>query len=95
MSVCQAQPLLNRRIVIGISGGIAAYKIPELVRRLKDWGADVRCVMTQRPSLYYPANVTSGLWQPSPSRFTRSDSGSRNGTYRIGQMGRFSGHCTG
>ncbi len=47
MSVCQAQPLLNRRIVIGISGGIAAYKIPELVRRLKDWGADVRCVMTQ------------------------------------------------
>ncbi len=47
MSVCQAQPLLNRKIVIGVSGGIAAYKIPELVRRLKDWGADVRCVMTQ------------------------------------------------
>ncbi|WP_127347191.1 bifunctional phosphopantothenoylcysteine decarboxylase/phosphopantothenate--cysteine ligase CoaBC [Pseudidiomarina mangrovi] len=47
MSVCQAQPLLNRKIMIGISGGIAAYKIPELVRRLKDWGADVRCVMTQ------------------------------------------------
>ena len=47
MTVSHMQPLLNRRIVIGISGGIAAYKIPELVRRLKDWGADVRCVITQ------------------------------------------------
>ena len=47
MTVSHVQPLLNQRIVIGISGGIAAYKIPELVRRLKDWGADVRCVITQ------------------------------------------------
>lgn len=39
--------LAQKRILIGISGGIAAYKIPELVRRLKDLGADVRCVMTQ------------------------------------------------
>lgn len=46
MTVSHVQPLLNQRIVIGISGGIAAYKIPELVRRLKDWGADVRCVIT-------------------------------------------------
>ncbi len=34
-------------ILLGISGGIAAYKTPELVRRLKDRGADVRVVMTQ------------------------------------------------
>ena len=34
------------RIVLGISGGIAAYKTPELVRRLRDAGADVRCVLT-------------------------------------------------
>lgn len=39
--------LAHKRILIGISGGIAAYKIPELVRRLKDLGADVRCVMTK------------------------------------------------
>ncbi|WP_224746098.1 bifunctional phosphopantothenoylcysteine decarboxylase/phosphopantothenate--cysteine ligase CoaBC [Neiella litorisoli] len=38
--------LTNKRILIGITGGIAAYKIPELVRRLKDLGADVRVVMT-------------------------------------------------
>ena len=33
-------------ILLGISGGIAAYKTPELVRRLKDRGADVQIVMT-------------------------------------------------
>ena len=33
-------------ILLGISGGIAAYKTPELVRRLRDRGADVQIVMT-------------------------------------------------
>jgi len=34
------------RIVLGVSGGIAAYKTPDLVRRLRDVGGDVRVVMT-------------------------------------------------
>ena len=34
------------RIVLGVSGGIAAYKSPELVRRLQDAGADVRIILT-------------------------------------------------
>jgi phosphopantothenoylcysteine decarboxylase/phosphopantothenate--cysteine ligase len=33
-------------IVLGVSGGIAAYKAPELVRRLQDAGAAVRVVLT-------------------------------------------------
>lgn len=33
-------------IVLGISGGIAAYKTPDLVRRLQDAGASVRVIMT-------------------------------------------------
>lgn len=33
-------------IVLGVSGGIAAYKAPELVRRLRDAGADVRVIVT-------------------------------------------------
>ena len=41
------QRLLNKQIVLGISGGIAAYKSAELVRRLKDAGAQVRVVMTR------------------------------------------------
>jgi phosphopantothenoylcysteine decarboxylase/phosphopantothenate--cysteine ligase len=41
------QILQDKKIVLGISGGIAAYKTPELVRRLKEQGADVRVVMTE------------------------------------------------
>lgn len=40
------QRLNNKRILLGITGGIAAYKSAELVRALKTAGADVRVVMT-------------------------------------------------
>ncbi|SET03614.1 bifunctional phosphopantothenoylcysteine decarboxylase/phosphopantothenate--cysteine ligase CoaBC [Thorsellia anophelis] len=40
-------PLADFNCLIGITGGIAAYKIPEVVRRLKDQGANVRVVMTK------------------------------------------------
>ena len=35
-----------RRILLGVSGGIAAYKAAELVRRLRERGAEVQVVMT-------------------------------------------------
>ena len=38
--------LENKRILLIISGGIAAYKSLELIRRLTDRGAAVRCVLT-------------------------------------------------
>jgi len=38
--------LANKRIVLGVTGGIAAYKSAELIRRLIDAGAEVRVVMT-------------------------------------------------
>ncbi|AOV98386.1 bifunctional phosphopantothenoylcysteine decarboxylase/phosphopantothenate synthase [Edwardsiella hoshinae] len=38
--------LHGKRILLGISGGIAAYKCPEIVRRLRERGAEVRVVMT-------------------------------------------------
>lgn len=41
------QRLANKRIIVGITGGIAAYKSAELVRRLQDHGAEVRVVMTE------------------------------------------------
>jgi phosphopantothenoylcysteine decarboxylase/phosphopantothenate--cysteine ligase len=34
------------RVLLGVSGGIAAYKSPELVRRLRDAGCEVRCAVT-------------------------------------------------
>lgn len=39
--------LSGKKIVLCVSGGIAAYKTPELVRRLRDRGADVRVAMTE------------------------------------------------
>ncbi|MGK4474781.1 bifunctional phosphopantothenoylcysteine decarboxylase/phosphopantothenate--cysteine ligase CoaBC [Aeromonas molluscorum] len=39
--------LADKRILLGVSGGIAAYKSAELVRRLKEQGAEVRVVMTR------------------------------------------------
>lgn len=41
------QQLNNKRILLGITGGIAAYKSAELVRHFKKAGADVRVVMTK------------------------------------------------
>ena len=40
------QTLAQKRILLGISGGIAAYKSADLVRRLKERGADVRVILT-------------------------------------------------
>jgi len=40
------QPLAHKQILLGITGGIAAYKSADLVRRLKERGAEVRVVMT-------------------------------------------------
>lgn len=39
--------LNNKQVLLGVTGGIAAYKSAELIRRLKDVGADVRVVMTR------------------------------------------------
>lgn len=38
--------LQNKRVLLGVTGGIAAYKSADLVRRLQDVGAEVRVIMT-------------------------------------------------
>lgn len=39
--------LFNRRVLLAVCGGIAAYKAAELLRRLQDRGAEVRVLMTR------------------------------------------------
>jgi phosphopantothenoylcysteine decarboxylase / phosphopantothenate---cysteine ligase len=39
--------LQNKRILLGVSGGIAAYKSADLLRRLREQGAEVQVVMTR------------------------------------------------
>ena len=42
----QMAHLFNRNILLGVSGGIAAYKAAELIRQLQERGANVRVIMT-------------------------------------------------
>ena len=49
--------LAGKHILVGISGGIAAYKIPELIRLLKKAGADVQ-VVTTKNALEFVTNLT-------------------------------------
>lgn len=69
--------LAGKKIVLGVSGGIAAYKTPELVRRLRDRGADVRVAMTEAAKAFitplslqavsgYPVSDSLLDWQPKP-----------------------------
>jgi phosphopantothenoylcysteine decarboxylase/phosphopantothenate--cysteine ligase len=39
--------LFNRNVLLGVSGGIAAYKSAELIRQLQERGASVRVIMTR------------------------------------------------
>ena len=39
--------LFNRNVLLGVSGGIAAYKSAELIRQLQERGANVRVIMTR------------------------------------------------
>ena len=70
--------LRGRTVVVGVSGGIAAYKACELVRRLRDQGASVIVVMTPAAAefvtpLTFEAlsgnPVVKGLWGSQRSKF--------------------------
>ncbi|GLQ50084.1 phosphopantothenoylcysteine decarboxylase [Dyella flava] len=53
--------LAQRRILLGVSGGIAAYKSCELVRRLRDLGAQVRVVMTENATHFVTPTTFQAL----------------------------------
>jgi phosphopantothenoylcysteine decarboxylase/phosphopantothenate--cysteine ligase len=51
----------SQRIVLGVGGGIAAYKAADLVRRLRDAGAEVRVVMTDGARRFVTATTFQAL----------------------------------
>jgi len=53
----------GKRILLGISGGIAAYKIPILVRLLKKQGAEVRCILSPHAQDFVSPLVLATLSQ--------------------------------
>jgi phosphopantothenoylcysteine decarboxylase/phosphopantothenate--cysteine ligase len=51
----------ERHILLGVSGGIAAYKVPELVRALRRAGHAVRCAMTRESAEFVSPLVLQTL----------------------------------
>jgi phosphopantothenoylcysteine decarboxylase / phosphopantothenate---cysteine ligase len=65
--------LQGRRIVLGVSGGIAAYKAIEVCRRLTDLGARVSPVLTP-DSLHFVTTTTFSALAAEPARTSLWDS---------------------
>src|SRR6202046_204104 len=59
----------GKRILLGVTGGIAAYKSPDLVRRLRERGAEVQVVMTAAAREF----VTATTFQAVSGRPVRMD----------------------
>lgn len=68
--------------MLGVSGGIAAYKSADLVRRLKDQGADVRVVMTQGAQAF----VTPLTFQAVSGNDVRTDLFDRSAEAAMGHI---------
>lgn len=54
-------PLAGQRILLGVSGGIAAYKAADLVRRLREAGAEVQVVVTEGARQFVTATTFQAL----------------------------------
>ncbi len=79
----------GKHILLGVTGGIAAYKSADLVRRLRERGAEVQVVMTDGAREF----VTPMTFQALSGRPVRTDlwdPGRRglDGAYRTGPVGR-------
>ena len=73
------------RVLIGISGGIAAYKIAFLIRYLKKEGAEVRCIMTPASCDFISPLVVSTLSDyPVAIEFWNKKDGSWNNHVEYG-----------
>jgi phosphopantothenoylcysteine decarboxylase/phosphopantothenate--cysteine ligase len=71
-----------QKIILGVSGGIAAYKAPELVRRLRDRGAEVQVVLTRSAREF----VTETTLQAVSGRPVRENLWDRNAEAAMGHI---------
>src|SRR5688500_19294604 len=57
----QGHPLSGQHLLLCVCGGIAAYKSAELVRRLRDAGAEVQVAMTENAQRFVGAQTFQAL----------------------------------
>ena len=68
--------MFGKRILLGITGGIAAYKIAYLIRYLKKEGAEVKCIMTPASCDFISPLVVATLSQnPVSVEFWNKETG--------------------
>jgi phosphopantothenoylcysteine decarboxylase/phosphopantothenate--cysteine ligase len=72
----------GKQIVLGVSGGIAAYKAPDLVRRLRERGAEVQVVLTRGATHF----VTPLTFQAVSGRPVRDDLWDEAGEAAMGHI---------
>ncbi len=75
----------DKNIIIGISGGIAAYKIPMLVRLLRKAGANVQVIMTESAHDFVtPVTLATLSGRPVLTDFVKDDTGTWNNHVSLG-----------
>ena len=76
--------LANKRVLLGVTGGIAAYKSAELVRQLRQQGAEVEVVMTRAASDFVtPLTFQALSGRPVHTRLLDHDSESAMGHIKL------------
>jgi phosphopantothenoylcysteine decarboxylase/phosphopantothenate--cysteine ligase len=77
--------LKNKKILLGVSGSIAAYKSALLVRLLVKEGAEVKVIMTEAAKDFItPLTLSTLSKNPVLSNFTKGDSGEWNNHVELG-----------
>jgi len=76
------QVLTNKRILLGVTGSIAAYKVADWVRRLREAGAEVRVVMT-RGATEFVTPMTFQALSGNPVHLHLLDTGAEAGMGHI------------
>ncbi|MDH5381370.1 MAG: bifunctional phosphopantothenoylcysteine decarboxylase/phosphopantothenate--cysteine ligase CoaBC [Cyclobacteriaceae bacterium] len=80
--------LQGKKILLGISGSIAAYKTAFLVRLLVKAGAEVKVIMTPASTEFIsPLTLSTLSKNPALSRFVKNDAGEWNNHVELGLWG--------
>lgn len=80
--------LQGKKILLGITGGIAAYKIAFLIRLLKKSGADVKCIMTPASADFItPLTVSTLSKHPVHLNFWNKENGEWTNHVDLGMWG--------
>jgi len=80
--------LQGKKILLGITGGIAAYKIAFLIRLLKKSGADVKCIMTSASADFItPLTAATLSKNPVHLNFWNKDNGEWTNHVDLGMWG--------